>query len=282
VAVAIYCRSVRREAILPKSSSSETAKSKVDSEDATRKHISSLCISLLTWRLDPLHHLFRISPKTEQKFRNIIRTANLEKGIKAPEFQLKKERILILKYLLENTNGLERDQIRNLADAVLIRRDLQSVLGLLKIAGKEDKGSGGFFDAAKDRIRIITFGMARGSKSTREEDMWREAINAAASVSDSRFLSQLHAAPVHECLHDATIEAEEAAYAYLRNRIKSLVDGIGKQIFSIQTEDCDRQILRDVTSGEDKELGILRSEFVHHIEDSSREHCRSYVHNSLE
>jgi hypothetical protein len=247
-------------------------------------HISSSspCISLLTWRLDPLDHLFRIYPKTEQKFRQILRAANLEKGIKAPEFQFKKERILILKYLLENTNGLDRDQIRNLADAVLIRRDLQSVLGLLKTAGKEDKGStsGGYFNlsAAKERIKT-TFGTGKGSKPTREEAMWREANNFAASVSDSRFLLQLHA---NECLHDATVEAEETAYAYLKTLIESLVDGIGRQIFLIQKEECDRQILRDVTSGEDKDLGILRSGFVHHIEDLTREHCRSYVHNSLE
>ena len=249
------------------------------------KHTSSLCISLLTRRLDPLHNLFRILPKTEQKFRSFLRAANLEKGIKAPEFQFKKERILILKYLLENTNSLDSDQIRNLADAVLIRRDLQSVLGILKFAGKEDKGStstsGGYVNAAKERLKI-TFGMAKGSKQTKEEALWREANNAAASVSDSRFLSQLHVAPINECLHDATIEAEETAYAYLRNLIESLVDGIGKQVFSIQREECDKQILRDVTSGEDKELGILRSEFVHHIEDSTRQHCRSYVHNSFE
>ena len=101
-------------------------------------------------------------------------------------------------------------------------------------------------------------------------------------ISDSHFLLQLHATPVNECLHDTTVEAKETDYAYLRNLIESLLDGIGKQIFSIQKEERDRQILRDVTSGEDKELGILRSEFVHHIEDSTREHCRSYVHNSLE
>jgi hypothetical protein len=235
---------------------------------------------LLTWRLDPLtsplHQLFRISPKTELKFRQIIRGANLEKGIKAAEFQFKKERILILKYLLENTNGLDTNQIRNLADAVLIRRDLQSVLGLLKIAGKKDTGNSAM------ELQMIFFGTAKRSEPKREEAMWREAKNAAASVSDSRFLLQLHAAPVNECLHDATVEAEEIAHGYLRNQIKSLVDAIGKQIFSIQKDECDRQILRDVNCGEEKELGILRSEFVHQIEDSTREHCRSYVHNSLE
>jgi hypothetical protein len=238
---------------------------------------------LLTWHLDPLHDLFRIYPKTEQKFRHIIRAANLEKGIKAPDFQFKKERILILKYLLENTNGLDRDQIRNLAGAVLTRRDLQSVLGILKTAGREDKGSasGGYVNAAKERLKF-TFGMTKGSKPTREEAMWREANNSAASVSDSRFLSQLHAAPVNEYLHDATVEAQETAYAYLGNLTETLVDAIGRQIFSIQKEECDKQVQRDVTSAEDKELCVLRSEFVHRIEDSTREHCRSYVHNSLE
>lgn len=253
------------------------------------KQITSPCISLLTWRLDPLHHLFSIVPKTGQKFRSIIRAANLEKGIKAPEFQLKKERILILNYLLETTNGLDEGEIRNLADAVLIRRDLPSVLRLLKVAGKEDTGStraiGSWASAAKDRLNStlkISYWTGKGSKPTREDAMWREANNFAASVTDSRFLLQLHAAPAKECLHDAAAEAEETAYAYLRNLIESLVDSIGKQIFSIQKEECDKQILRDVTTGEDKELGKLRSEFVHRIEDSTREHCRSYVHDSLE
>ena len=199
------------------------------------------------------------------------------------DFKIKKGRILILEYLLENTNGLDKDQIQNLVDAVLIRRDLQRVLGLLKISGKKDKGStsGGSVNSAKE-LRKITFGTAKRSEPTREEAMWREAINFAASVSDSHFLLQLHAAPVPECLHDATVEAEETAYAYLRNMIESLVDGIGKQILSIQKEECDRQILRDVTSGQDKELDILRSELVHRIEDSTQERCRSYVRNSLE
>jgi hypothetical protein len=124
--------------------------------------------------------------------------------------------------------------------------------------------------------------MAKRYEPTREETMWREAIDSAASVSDSHFLLQLNAAPVNECLHDATVEAEEIAHAYFRTLIESLVDAIGKQILLIQKEECDRQILRDVTSGEDKELGILRSEFIHRIEDSTRAHCQSYVHNSLE
>ena len=218
----------------------------------------------------------------EQKFRQLIRAANLEKGIKASEFRFKKERILILKYLLENTNGLDRDQIRSLADAVLIRRDLQSVLGLLKAAGREDKGStsGSYIDAAKKHLKI-TFGMAKSSKPTREEAMWREANNSAASVSDSRFLAELHAAPVNEYLHGATVEAQETAYSYLRDLTKSLVDGISREVFLIQKEVCDKQMQREVASAEDTELDVLRSKFVHRIEDLTREHCRSYVHNSL-
>jgi hypothetical protein len=244
------------------------------------KHISSPCISLLTWRLDPLHHLFRIYPKTERKFRNITRAANLEKVFTSPEFQFKKERVLILMYLLENTNGLDKNQIGHLADAVLIRRNLQTVLGLLKIAGKKDKGStsGGSVNSAKE-LRKITFGTAKRSEPTREEAMWREANNFATSVSDTRFLSELNAARVHQCLRDAVAEVEETAFACLRNQVESLVDGIGQQIFTIQKAECERQIQRDVTSGEEKELGVLRSRFVHQIEDLTRDRSRSYVHS---
>jgi len=171
-----------------------------------------------------------------------------------------------------------------LADAVLIHRDTQTILSILKFAAKEDKDntSGGYFSlsAAKERVKN-TLGMGKGSKSTREEAMWREANKFVTSVSDSRFLSQLNAAPVDECLHDAAVEAEETAYAYLRKLVGSLVDGIGQQIFTIQKTECDKQIQRDVTSGEEKELGVLRSEFVHRIEDLTRERSRSYVYNNL-
>ena len=241
---------------------------------------------MLTWRLDPLHDLFRISPKTEQTFRGNIRAANLGKGIKGTEFQFKKERILILCHLLENISGLDRGQIRTLADAVLIRRDTQTVLGLLKASKKEDKGStsGGYLNlnlsAAKERVKS-TFGISKVSKPTREEAMWRDATNFASSVSDSDFLSQLNTTPIDECLHVATVEAEEAAYVYLEKLIKSLVDGIGQQIFGIQKAECDKQIKREITSGEDKELGIVRSDFVHQVEDLTRERSRSYVHYSF-
>jgi methionyl-tRNA synthetase len=157
-------------------------------------------------------------------------------------------------------------------------------LGLLtgKVASKEDKSSSssGYFSlsAAKDRLRNWT---SKSSKQTKEEALWREALNFASSVSDSRFLLQLNTAPVDECLHDATVEAQETVYAYLRKLIESLVDGIGQQIFSIQKAECDAQIQREVTSGENKELEILRSDFVLQVEASSRKRSRSYVHHNL-
>jgi hypothetical protein len=241
---------------------------------------------MLMQHLDPLHDLFRIYPKTEQTFRGNIRAANLEKGIKGTEFQIKKERILILYHLLENTDGLNRSQIRALADAVLKRRDKQAVLGLLKVAKKEDKDStsGGYFNAAKDAAKGLvksTIWASKSSKTSREEAMWREANNFASSVSDSRFLQQLSTAPANEYLHDAAAETEETAYVYLGKLIESLVDGIGQQISSIQKAECDKQIEREINSEQDKELEILRSELVYQVEDLSRERSRSYVHHSL-
>ena len=232
----------------------------------------------------PLHDLFRIYPKTEQTFRVIIRAANLDKGIKGPEFQFKKERILIFYYLLENTDGLNRAQIRTLADAVLKHRDKQAVLGLLKVARKKDKGSSIFaypyLNAARG-LETSTFGITRSSKPSKEEAMWRDANNFASSVPDWRFLQQLSSAPVDEYLHDATADTKETAYVCLRKLIKSLVDGIGQQIFSIQKAECDKQIEREINSEQDKELEILRSELVNQVEDLSRERSRSYVRHDF-
>jgi hypothetical protein len=59
------------------------------------------------------------------------------------------------------------------------------------------------------------------------------------------------------------------------------VDGIAQEIFSIQKEECDKQLQEEITSGEDKELGIIRSNFVHQVEDLSRKRSRLYVHHSL-
>jgi hypothetical protein len=218
-------------------------------------------------------------PKTEQIFRDNIHTANLERGIKSSEFQDKKERILILYYLLENVNGSNRTQTQTLADAVLIPRDNQAVLGLLKVAKKEDKGStsGGFFAAADGFVKRTP-----SISDTSEDALWRDANNFASSVPDSRFLSKLKTTPVDECLRGAIVKAEEAAHTYLRKLIEFLVDGLGDQIFAIQKEECDKQIEQEITSDEDKELRILRSEFVHQVEALSRERSRSYVHFSLE
>jgi hypothetical protein len=286
VAVAIDDRPVRREAVLPKLSTLESARSKVDQDDATRKTYLFSKYHCADMRLDPLHDLFLILPKSEQTYWDNIRTANLEKGIKDTEFQFKKERILIIYYLLEKIKGLNKGEIRSLADAVLNRRDTHAVrvLGRLKVARnlKEDKSStsGGYINAAKGLVKS-TLGLAKSSNLTTEEALWRDANNFASSVPDTRFLSGLKITPVDECLRDAIVEAEEMAYTYLGKLIESLVDGIGPQIFSNQKAECDKQVQREVTSEEDKELEILRSEFSHQVEDLSRERSRSYVHYSL-
>ena len=215
----------------------------------------------------------------------MIRAANLDKGIKGSDFQVKKERILVLYRLLENTKGLTRNQTRTLADAVLIHRDKLAVLGVLKDSKKEDKGSTGssYLNAAKGLVKS-TLGIGKSNFSlTREEALWREANNFVSTISDSRFLSHrdLDTTPVEEYLRDAMVDAEETAHTYLRKLIESLVDGIGQQFFTIQKAECDKQIVREITSEEDKELGILRSEFVHRVEDLSRERSRSYVTCSL-
>ena len=282
--VAIDNRSVRREAVLPKSNTLESARSKVDQDDATRKTYLFSTYHCVDTRLDSLHDLFRVFPKLEQTYWDSIRTANLENGIKDTEFQFKKERILIIYHLLKNIKRPNKGEIRNLADAVLNCRDTDAVrvLKRLKVAAKEDKSStsGGYINAAK-RLVKGTLALAKSSNLTTEKALWRDANDFASSVPDTHFLLGLKTTPADECLRDAVVEAEEMAYTYLRKLIESLVDRISPQIFSNQKAEGDKQVQREVASDEDKELEILRSEFVHHVEDLSRERSRSYVHCSL-
>ena len=77
-------------------------------------------------------------------------------------------------------------------------------------------------------------------------------------------------------------EVAETAYACLTTAVESLVSSTGQQILSTQKEECDKQIQREVSCAEVKELGILRSDFVHQIEDITRQRSRSYVHHILE
>ena len=252
---------------------------------------------MLTCNLDPLDDLFRIYPKAEQTFRGNVRAANLGKGIRAPEFQFKKERILILHYLLRKLNDLDGDQIKSLADAVLDRRDMRAAaLDLLKTFVKGDKSgsSGGFLSSTKELVkntlgmgdegssssrRIVAWG-GKSTKPTKEETLWRGANNFASSLTDSDFLVQLKTTAFDETLRDAIAEAEETACTYLSTAVESLVSGIGQQILSTQKGECDKQIQREVGSAEEKELGVLRSDFVRQIEDSTRQRSRSYVYHT--
>jgi hypothetical protein len=195
-----------------------------------------------------------------------MRTAK-EKGIKLPEFQSQKQRLLTLHYLLEHTEGLSASQIQSLADAVFGSQDRRKILTLLKDKGKTATS---FFSSMFQRTNL-----------TKEETLWREAYNfATTQVSDSRFLSDFMN-PLNSCLYRATAEAEETAYAWLAKQIGPLESLIQRQILTIQKEECNKQAQREVKSEEDRELRRLRSDFVRQIEDLSRERSKSYVFISL-
>jgi hypothetical protein len=84
-------------------------------------------------------------------------------------------------------------------------------------------------------------------------------------------------------LQEAVVaEVKETPYACLTTAVESVVSSVGQQILSTQKEESDKQIQREVASAEEKELGILRSDFVRQIEDLTRQRSRSYVHHILE
>ncbi|KAH9039451.1 hypothetical protein EDB83DRAFT_2411806, partial [Lactarius deliciosus] len=214
-----------------------------------------------------LQDLFSTYPKAAQTFRGSIRAANLDKGIKSTDFQIKKERLLTLYYLLESYEGLSADQTRALGDAVLVGWDKQKVLTLLKSFARE---SGNWFAQG-----FAYKGGEGKSVLSKEEAMWRASNNYAMTISDSRFLSHLKTISSRDVFHDTAVECEETAYDCFTTQLDSLVSKISQQILSTQKDECDGQVQREMKSEEEKELKVSRAEFVQRIEYLCRERSRS-------
>ncbi len=210
--------------------------------------------------------MFSIYPKAAPTFRGSILSANLDKGVKGKDFQSRKERLLILLHLLKDRQDLKEKQILSLRDAVLVSRDKEKALKLLK----------SFAKGGKDGWLSVLWN-GRKTVLSEEEVMWRDANTYATKVSDANFLSYLRTIPDANYLHNAAVKCENAAYGDLTTQLDSLVSGISQQILSIQKEECDKQVQREVKNEEEKELKVSRVEFVRQIEDLSKGHSGSYV-----
>ena len=265
ILVPISFRMLRRDGLSSESHSAASVDS-IDSGEAAGKPDSPTSSIILTRSEATLQDLFSVYPKAALTFRGSIRAANLDKGIKGADFQSKKERILILYYLFENYKGLNAKQTRSLGDAVLVSRDKQKALSLLKSFSKEETRS----------LFSVILGGRRATLS-KEEAMWRNAHNYASSISDVRFLSYLKTIPATGFLHDAAVECEGTAYSCLTAQLESMVSGISQQILSIQKDGCDTQVQREVKSEEEKELKVSRATFVQQVEELCRERSRSCV-----
>ncbi|KAI9450278.1 hypothetical protein BJY52DRAFT_1215556, partial [Lactarius psammicola] len=213
-----------------------------------------------------LQDVFSIYSKTVSIFRRSILAANFDKGVKGKDFQYRKERMLILLYLFKNYQDLNAHQARSLCDAILFNWDRQKTLKLLKSFAKGEKS-----------LLYSVFWKGREAVVSKEEAMWRDANNYATSISDARFLSYVKTFTDAHILHDAAVECEQAAYDCLTTQLDSLVSGISHQVLSIQIEECDKQVQREVKNEEEKELKISRVEFVQQIGYLSKEHSRSRI-----
>ena len=255
---------LRRDGLASKSSSADS----INTGEPGGKFCRPTLSVIFTRKEGTLQQLFSLYPKAETTFRGSISAAHFNKGIKGTGFQSKKELALILYSLLKNCKDLKENQIRSLTDAVLVSKDKQKVLGLLKSFAKEEKSS--WFSVPWD---------LRSSKSqvSKEETMWIKARNYATTVSDSHFLSQARNFQIgdSQSSHNIVVECEEAAYDYLKTQLDSLTSGISQQILSIQKDECDAQVQREVKSEEEKELKHSRTELVRQIEDLCRERSRS-------
>ncbi|KAI9437934.1 hypothetical protein BJY52DRAFT_1381767 [Lactarius psammicola] len=213
-----------------------------------------------------LQDVFSIYPKAALAFRRSILAANLNKGVMGRDFQSRKGRLLILLHLLQGLQDLEAQQTLSLCDAILVSKDKQKALKLLKSFAKRERGG----------WQAVLW-KGRESLVSKEEAMWRDANTYATSLSDARFLSYVKTIPDGNHLHDAAVECEQAAYDCLTTQLDSLVSGISHQIFSIPKEECDKQVQREFHDEEEKELKVSRVEFVRQIEDLSKERSRSRI-----
>ncbi|KAN0136073.1 hypothetical protein V8E53_005933 [Lactarius tabidus] len=219
-----------------------------------------------------IQDLFSIYPKAASMFRGSIRAAKLYKGIKGTDFELKKERILVLHYFVDNYKSLNAKQIRSLGDAVLVSGDKQKTLDILKSFSKEERRSPFYFSGILGgRPETTRFTLPKEAK---EEKMWRNAHKYAWEIDHVRFLSYLKTIPATGFLYDAAVECEKTAYDCLTKQLDSLVSGISEHILSIHGEECAKQIQRDKDE-EEMELETSRAEFVQKIEYFCQEHSRS-------
>jgi hypothetical protein len=233
----------------------------IGSGDAAGKSDCPTSSTVLTWSIGALQDVFSIYPKAASVFRDSTRAANLEKGIEGTDFQLKKERMLILCYLIENFPGLDAKQKRGLGNAILVSMDKQKTLALLKTFVERGPMTW------RGEVAVLS----------KEEAIWRSANNHATSISDSSFLTFVKTIPVGDFLHDVAAECEKTAYECLTTQLNSLVHGISQQILSIQKEECNRHVRREVNNEEEKELKVSRAVFVQNIENSCKRRPGSCV-----
>ncbi len=164
----------------------------------------------------------------------------------------------------QDGKGLSADLTRSVADAVLGRQDERSALAALEAFGKDDKG---IFSRLPNFFRS-----SRG-----KEGLWERAKRRAFSVSDSQFLSELKTIPVDDYLHEAAIDVEDTAYAFLTKQVDTLASEISRQILLTQKTECDKQVQREVDTEEAREVRMLWSKFVHQVKDVSAQRSTSYV-----
>jgi hypothetical protein len=219
--------------------------------------------TILTRSVGAIDVLSSVHPKAKSTFLDAISEANMENGIKGPEFYSKKERLLILLHLLEKCPNLNRKQTVALRDAVLNSKDNDAAMKLLKS-----------WEKGKTRWIPVWWG---GEKIVlpNEAAMWREANEYATSLSDSSFLTYLQTFPAADFFHDAAIDCKNAAYTCLNAQLNSLVSEISQTIFSIQEGDRKQQVTCEVKKDEEKELKASRIEFVRRIEELGRERSKS-------
>ncbi|KAI9455145.1 hypothetical protein BJY52DRAFT_1122154 [Lactarius psammicola] len=158
--------------------------------------------------IDYLRDIFlKLPPSDRQRLWGKIRGADLGKSLVASEFQFKKKRMMFLQLLNSDSLGaksLSTDSTRrSVADAILNQQNEKSILEILEIFRKDDKG-------------VVSQIPGLFKSSSGEEGLWESARKRAKSISDSQFLLGLKTIPIDHYLHDAAIDKSTDPVGKLR------------------------------------------------------------------
>jgi hypothetical protein len=184
--------------------------------------------------------------------------------IKGPEFKSLKERLIVVRHLLEKHPEVGPGKRAELIQAVLSEDNLQRAQQIFPNSDRNNLNQSG-----KTPSLWSTFtGLLLGSKATDEESLRTDVKKITSCTSDSNFLLQLKGVDDRD-LEAAIQVAVDLACMQLASSIDTAVKKMTYAVLRMQVDECIRSMQREIEMEEQKELGGTLAGFIHAINEVS-------------